>query len=309
MISFEQAKTNFLKDENDVCEKYVAMMTLRTYATEEAAAALMEGYPKLGESEMLRHDVMYAMGQIHAKNSLKFLLERMNDPKEKGIVRHEAGEALSNYHSERDQIIPEMQKHWDSEDDLLRSTVRIAINKLKDWNEKSRYGTKYMGTIEPAEPFNEAELRQYIVSLGMEDPKDREHLYTTIEQILLKPYTEVDEYKKYRICYFLRDTNDLRSKEILCKLMKAEHRDVVSPLLRHELCFIFGQIMNGEQCIKDTLKESSLDVTEHPVVRHEAILAFYELTDDEEFVNQFLNHENQLIRESVLIAIEIGEDH
>ncbi len=309
MQSFEEAKTNYLKDEYDLVEKYVALMTLRTIGTEEAAAVLQEGFPKLGDSEMLKHDVCYAMGQMHSMNSMKFLLERMNDPNEQSIVRHEAGEALANYHTESDQIIPEMQKHWDSEDELLRSTVRIGINKLKTWTEKSRYGKKYMGTIEPAEPFNESELKEYIVSLGLEEPKDRDQLFTTIEQLLFKPYSEVDEYKKYQICYFLRDANDLRSKEILCKLMKPEHRDVISKLLRHELCFIFGQITNGEQCIKDALRQNSVDETEHPVVRHEAILAFYEITEDEAFVEQFIKHDDKLIRESVILGMKFGDDH
>ena len=246
---------------------------------------------------------------MHAKNSLRFLLERMNDPNERSIVRHEAGEALANYHHLKDQIIPEMQQHWDSEDDLLRSTVRVGLGKLKSFNEKSRYGLKYGGTIEPAEPFNEAEVREYIKSVGAGEPKDHAELLTTIESLLLKDYKEVDEFPKYRMCYFLRDTKDKRSKEILCKLLKAANRQFISPLLRHELCFIMGQINEGDACIQDILKEVSLDTTEHPVVRHEAILSFYDITDDEEFITPFMNHENQLIRESVEVAVKIGEEH
>lgn len=309
MLTLDQCKDIFLKETKDVCEKYTAMMTLRTIGTEEAAEVLEKGYEFLGDSELLRHDVMYCMGQMHAKNSLKFLLERMNDPNERSIVRHEAGEALANYHKLREQIIPEMQKHWDTEDDLLRSTVRVGIGKLKNFSEKSRYGLKYGGTIEPAEPFNETELREYIQSRGQPNPRDKAELLRVVEELLLKSYEEVDEFSKYRICYFLRDQKDKPSKEILCKLLKAQNRQVISPLLRHELCFIMGQINEGDQCIQDILKEVSLDTTEHPVVRHEAILSFYDITEDENFISPFLNHENQLIRESVEVAVKIGEDH
>lgn len=307
MISLEECKTIFLKETQDVCDKYTAMMTLRTIGTEEAAEVLQEGYKYLGESELLRHDVMYCIGQMKVKNSLEFLLGKMNDPKEKSIVRHEAGEALANYHSLRETIIPEMQVHWDSEDELLKSTVRVGIGKLSTFTETSRYGKKYGGTIEPAEPFNEAEVREFIESKGLESPKNQEELYNQIHKLLLEDYSVVDEFPKYRLCYYLRDQADIRSKTILCDLMKPENRKAASALLRHELAFIMGQINNNDKVIQDRLKEVSLDTTEHPVVRHEAILSFYDVTKDEEFIEQFLKHENQLIRESVEVAIKIGE--
>ena len=308
MMTLEECKRIFLAPTVDVCEKYTAMMTLRTFGTQEAADILEQGYQFLGESELLRHDVMYCMGQMRAKNSLKFLLERMNDNQERSIVRHEAGEALANFHDIKEQIIEEMQKHWDSTDDLLRSTVHVGIGKLKNYTENSRYGKKYGGTIEPAEPFNEQETREYIKSLGLEDPKTNAELLNTIESILLRPYSDINEFYKYRLCYYLRDQADQRSKEILCKILSAPSRPVISALLRHELCFIMGQINNKDKIIQDTLKEVSIDQEEHPVVRHEAILSFYDVTQDEEFIKEFFTHENQLIRESVEVAYKIGEE-
>ena len=69
MLSLDQCKEVFLKETKDVCDKYTAMMTLRTIGTEEAAKVLQDGYPLLGESELLRHDVMYCIGQMKVKNS------------------------------------------------------------------------------------------------------------------------------------------------------------------------------------------------------------------------------------------------
>ena len=292
---------------DDVCDKYVAMKSLRAIGTAEAAKILEEGYPLLGTSELLRHDVMYCMGQMRAPNSLSFLLERMHDENERPVVRHEAGEALSNYHALREQLIPEMKKHWDSPDELLKSTVRVGIGKLETYHEGSRYGKKFGGTIEPAEPFNEEEVREYLKKRGLEVPQDFGKLLDLIEHELLQPYSVVDEFPKYRMVYFLRDIADQRSKEILCKLVSAQNRQVVSPLLRHELCFIMGQINNGDKLIQDTLKAVGLEVDEHPVVRHEAILSFYEVTKDDAFIDQFMKDENQLIRESVEVAVNVGE--
>jgi deoxyhypusine monooxygenase len=307
MMTLEECKRVFLAPTKDVCEKYTAMMTLRTFGSQEAADILEQGYRFLGESELLRHDVMYCMGQMRARNSLKFLLDRMNDQNERSIVRHEAGEALANFHDIKEQIIAEMQNHWDTPDELLRSTVHVGIGKLKNYHDKARYGQKYGGTIEPAEPFNDAETREYIKSLGIEVPESQAELLNTVETVLLKPYSEINEFYKYRLCYFLRDLADKRSKEILCKILSAPSRPVISPLLRHELCFIMGQINYKDKIIQDTLKAVSIDQDEHPVVRHEAILSFYDVTQDEEFIKEFFSHENQLIRESVEVAYKIGE--
>lgn len=307
-MPFEQCKAIYLAPTKDVCEKYTSILALKHYGNDEAAKVLEEGYKNLGESELLRHDVMYWMGQMRATNSIKFLLERMNDPDEKSVVRHEAGEALANLLDIKEQVIPELEKHWDSNDTLLRSTVRLAVPKLKTINENSRYGKKYSGSMEPAEPYNAEEVTEYLKSKGIPEPKSNVELLQAVHQELKKSYEEVDEYTKYRMLYFLRDTNNLQAKEILSDMLLAKNREVTSPLLRHELCFIMGQINNNEKCIHEALKEASLDEEEHPVVRHEAILSFYDLTKDEGFIDQFLKHPNQLIRESAEVATKMGEE-
>lgn len=308
VTSFEEAKATYESPTADVCAKYGAILALKHFANDAAAKALEDGYPKLGESELLRHDVMYWMGQMKAANSVKFLLERVHDENEKSVVRHEAGEALSHLVEIKDQIIPELQKHWDSNDTLLRSTVRIAIPKLKTMNENSRYGKKYGGTMEPAEPFDQTEVEQYLESKNIPKPKSHAELLEKVHEQLKQSYEQVDEWTKYRLMYFLRDVNDLRSKKILSDMLLAKNRNVTSPLLRHELCFIVGQINNNDACIHEALKEASLDEEEHPVVRHEAILSFYDITKDEAFVDQFFKHPNQLIRESVELATKMGEE-
>lgn len=308
VMSLDECKAIYESADEDVCKKYSVIMTLRHHGNDAAAKILEEGYKGLGTSELLRHDVMYCMGQMRATNSVNFLLERMHDTNEKSIVRHEAGEALSNLTDIKEQVIPELEKHWDSEDELLRSTVRVAVPKLKALNENSRYGKKYGGTMEPAEPFNEEEVRDYLQSKEIPDAQSHSELLNQVQAQLLKDYSEVDEFTKYRLCYFLRDTNDLRSKEILSDLLSAENRKVTSALLRHELGFILGQINNNDTCIHEALKNASLDESEHPVVRHEAILAFYDITKDEAFMDQFLKHDDQLIRESVEVATKMGEE-
>lgn len=97
---------------------------------------------------------------------------------------------------------------------------------------------------------------------------------------LSQPCSIVDEYSKYRICYYLRDLCTKESKEILASLFDHDKRQVISPLLRHELSFILGQIYQGEKFLYEVLRTVCADETEDVIARHEAILGFYDLMKD-----------------------------
>ena len=55
------------------------------------------------------------------------------------------------------------------------------------------------------------------------------------------------------------------------------------------------------------MKKVCYDETEDPVVRHEAILAFYDIVQDQELIDKLKTHENQLISESVVCAIHMDD--
>ena len=305
LMSIDEAKAQIQDPNSDSWAKYNALYHLRTHATPEVGQILIDSYPNLGTSSLLRHEVMYIMGQMRLPSSYPFLKAKMNDPEELPVVRHEAGEALANYHHMKEECLTEMQKHWDSPVELLKSTVRVGIHKLNNYKSdtESRYGKKYGGTIEPAEPFNEVELREFLKIAQDDQEAD---LVALAREKLLSSYEEVDEYPKYRICYYLRDLNSKESKRVLAELMWKENREFISALLRHEVSFILGQIYESDKYIVDTLKQVCYDDTEHPVVRHEAILAFWEIAKDEELVERLKAHKDQLVRESVVCAIRMA---
>lgn len=308
MLTLEQSRERLADTTNDTWSRYEALFCLRTLGTEEAAQVMMDHFDSFGSSELLKHETMYVIGQMRPLNCVEFLIEKMNDESEFAVVRHEAGEALANFHHIKDRCIAEMQKHWDSEISILRSTVRVGIEKLKGFNSESRYGKKYGGTIEPAEPFSEQEVTDYLNNTLL-DGDSTEHL-PLLERIKRKmrlPYSLVDEYSKYRMCYYLRDLCTKECKEILAKLLEPENRQVISPLLRHELSFILGQIYQGEPEIYQVLTRVCSDETEDPIARHEAILAFYDIMKEAELLERLKVHENQLIRESVLCAIHFND--
>lgn len=312
LFPIEEAVKVFSDPNSDTYAKYNAMFHLRTHKTEEAGQAFIDNYKNLGSSALLRHETMYIMGQMRLPSSYEFLKNHMNDPEEMPVVRHEAGEALANYHHLKDQCIAEMEKHWDCEEELLRSTVRVGIMKLKEWKGEndSNYGKFYGGTIEPAEPMTEEEVINYLEvdTNGLEGGELTKFLVERVREKIFVSYEEVDEYPKYRMSYYLRNVKTEESKRVLADMMKAENRKFVSALLRHEVAFILGQIYEGEEYVRNILKDVCYDEEEHPVVRHEAILAFWDIAQDEELVQRLESHEDQLVRESVICAIRMNED-
>ena len=71
-------------------------------------------------------------------------------------MRHEAGEAMSNFTEFKEQMIKELEKQWDNDISLIKSTVRIALKKLQLFDESNNNYRKYLeANTEPAEPFSE----------------------------------------------------------------------------------------------------------------------------------------------------------
>ena len=49
-------------------------------------------------------------------------------------------------------------------------------------------------------------------------------------------------FAKYRIMYLMRDQNTEESRRILCELLSRKYYQTQTSLLKHEICFILGQI-------------------------------------------------------------------
>ena len=282
--------------------KYGALFNLRSIHTEEACQAIRECYAYLGTSELLKHEVMYILGQNIMPSSVDFLINSLNDENEAPVVRHEAGEALSNFVEFREKTIPELQKHWDSPVSVVRSTVRIAIKKLQNFKPDSNNYNKFLkGTIEPAEPFNSSELKAYLKESGKTE--------ADIPGILLDE--NIEEYTRYQVMYYLREKNDVESARIIARLLSLESFDRTSPLMRHEVCFILGQFSEKAKHneIKELLRGNILNLEESPIVRHEAILAYSEIWGNDELILAQQKDENDLVNQSAFIVMNEEHSH
>lgn len=287
-----------LKDpQTSIEDKYDTIYQLRNWKTEESLEAMRIIYPYLDKSELLEHEVMYVFGQQLSDKSLDFLFQVLNDPKAAPVVRHEAGEALGNFIKQKDRVIPELRKYWDSDIGVLKSTVRLSITKLENYNPANNQFDKYLpGTVEPAEPFTNEKFESFL--------KQHNKQSKDVLEILTDP--SVEEYQKYGILYHLRNKADKDSILVLSKLIGNELAEKNSPLLRHEVCFILGQLTDRVAAIPETkqyVTESVDNPNEDPIVRHEAILAYSEIWGIDALMQKQRNDPAPLVYESAQVVL------
>lgn len=81
-----------------------------------------------------------------------------------------------------------------------------------------------------------------------------------------------------------------------------------SALFRHEIAFVFGQLSHPASI--PSLVETLSNTAEASMVRHEAAEALGSLGDEdgvEDVLKKFLNDPEQVVRESVVVALDMAE--
>lgn len=71
--------------------------------------------------------------------------------------------------------------------------------------------------------------------------------------------------------YLMRDLNTEECRKTLCELLSLQYFKTQTSLLKHEICFIIGQIgcENYEHLIRECIENDE----EEDIVRHEALAA------------------------------------
>lgn len=285
-----------LKDpDSKIWEKYDTLFILRTHNTNNSIKTLIKNYDNLKKSHLLKHEVAYILGQMKNPIAIDFLIKLLHDKKQGAVVRHEAGEALANFPEEKKKILKELNKLKKNDISLIKSTINIAIKKLENYTkEKNNYNKYIEGNIEPADPMSEKEIICFLEKIN----KKKENIF----EILLNP--KLDEFIRYRIIYYLRNLGDQNSIKILCELLKVENRKFISPLMRHELCFILGQLSLKAKFdfVKERLKLVFEDISELGVVRHEGILGYYAIFGFDDNIENMKKDKCPIVYESAFVC-------
>lgn len=135
-------------------------------------------------------------------------------------------------------------------------------------------------------------------------PPHPAHASLTASQIgLILCDDTVPLFRRFRAMFSLRNRG---TEECVHELGRALVDDTSSALLRHEVAYVLGQMQHPSSV--EYLATSLRRKEEHEMVRHESAEALGAVEerwgDCEEVLREFLEDENEVVRESCLVALD-----
>jgi deoxyhypusine monooxygenase len=129
-----------------------------------------------------------------------------------------------------------------------------------------------------------------------------------LEETLLD--TKLPLFQRYRAMFALRDLSSPPDLPTAIPAVQALAKGFTDPsaLFRHEIAFVFGQLSHPASI--PSLVATLGNKEEASMVRHEAAEALGSLGEEEgveEILKQFLNDAEQVVRESVIVALDMAE--
>lgn len=239
------------------------------------------------DSELLKHEVAYVLGQTKNFDCVPYLKDCVSDLKQQCMVRHEAAEALGALGDQESLDVLERLRKEDPSLEV-RETCELAIDRIQwqhsEKSAKEKLQPSLYSSIDPAPPLSLE--RDYDVPQLEKRLNDKQ-----------KPL-----FERYRAMFRLRD---LGTDEAAWAL--ATGFDDESALFKHEIAYVFGQM--GNTCIVPKLIEILGRKAEEPMVRHEAAEALGSIATDDVLpvLKSYLNDEVDVVRESAHVALDMYE--
>ncbi|ETI21284.1 deoxyhypusine hydroxylase [Cladophialophora carrionii CBS 160.54] len=274
--------------------KHVASQTPgpQTTAAIEAIAAAFTS-----PSALLKHELAYCLGQTKNLEAVPFLRAVLENRSEDAMCRHEAAEALGALGDLSSLQIMKQMKDDEKEPLVIRETCDIAVDRI-EWAHSEDRKTEALrssdfASIDPAPPLPSSAEAPSIPAL---------------QQTLLD--TSLPLFQRYRAMFALRDLAsppDLPTAEPAVHALASGFGDP-SALFRHEVAFVFGQLSHPASIpsLSAVLENSK----EESMVRHEAAEALGSLGEEpgvEDLLKKFLDDPEQVVRESVIVALDMAE--
>jgi len=271
-----------LSPAESIAKRIRAVFHLRSHGSAEAAAILEQGIRD--PSALLKHEICYALGQMRLPVSVPFLICVVEDAGQETIVRHEAAEALGAIGQEAGRAV--LQKHAEQGDRELRETCYLALKRL-DWLSTGETVpvSEFSVAVDPAPAFAESRSVEALAAL-YNDPS-------------------ADLFVRYRALFSLRDLCTPQALEVLAQgLVKSDF----SPLFKHEIAFVLGELSERALSTASYLEAAVTDQSNHCMVRHEASEALSEVRQTPQtaaFLRPYLQDTAPVVRESCEVALDI----
>ncbi|GLE10560.1 hypothetical protein PINS_up022706 [Pythium insidiosum] len=262
-----------------------AVFYLRTRGQKEDLQVLLQALLNRKDSELMRHELAYVIGQFQDADACETLQSIVEDEEDDSMVRHEAAEALGAIGHEK--ALPVLEKYCSHPAPEISETCEIAVGLIKYRMSKAK------GEVQEQE-----HDRNPYLSV---DPAPAAEKHVSTEELkatLLDANRSL--FDRYRAMFSLRNRNTEDAA-----LALAEGFNDKSALFRHEVAYVMGQMENPVTV--PALKKVLMDHAEHRMVRHEAAEALGAIgsSECEEILQVYLKDSEQVVRESCEVALDI----
>ncbi|OVA02452.1 PBS lyase HEAT-like repeat [Macleaya cordata] len=269
-----------------ISERFRALFSLRNLRGSGPREALV--LATRDSSNLLAHEAAFALGQMQDADAVPALKGVLEDLSLHPIVRHEAAEALGAIGLESN--IPLLENSLVSDPaPEVRETCELALSRIEE--HKNINVNEKTSTV-PASPF---------LSVDPAAPASFSSSVDQLREVLLSE--EKSMYERYAALFALRNHGGDGAVSAIIDSLGAR-----SALLRHEVvAYVLGQLQDKAACA--ALAEILKDVSEHPMVRHEAAEALGSIADNQSvaLLEKFVKDPEPIVSQSCEVALSMLE--
>jgi deoxyhypusine monooxygenase len=247
---------------------------------------------------LLRHEFAYVLGQLRDDRAISMLECTLLNDEDDTMVRHECAEALGAIGSSLS--IPSLEKCANNDTSIeVGQTCRLALDFLS-WKLSGGVEGEYDAPIACA-----CMLSPYS-SVDPAPPHPKHVSLSSIEIGSILRDESAPMFERFRAMFSLRNRGGF---DAVKELGTALVNDTSSALLRHEVAYVLGQLQHPDSV--EYLEISLKRKNEHRMVRHESAEALGAIEerwgDCEAILRQFLNDEDDVVRESCMVALDSAD--
>jgi deoxyhypusine monooxygenase len=275
-----------LADEKEnLAKRFRALFTLRNIICQDSIDAIGKVLLE-DDSDLLKHECAYCMGQMKDPHALPYLVEAIKDERQHPMVRHESGEALGAIGKHTEDILDLLRLYSKHSVRELSETCVLALDRLKWYNKQNENKDS-----ESISPYNSVDpTPSYPDSMSLSQLKD---IYLGESNSL---------FDRYRALFTLRNIGTPEAIQIICQGFFGSPSD--SALFKHEVAFVLGQIQSLDSV--ESLAKKLADVDENEIVRHECAEALGSIGKSD-IIRQYIDDKSRIVRESCQVALDMAD--
>ena len=319
-MSVDALRAELMDQSLDMPRRFRALFALRSVGGDASVSALLDSLRD--PSALFKHEVAFALGQMQATGAVETLKAMLRDESEHSMVRHEAAEALGAIAS--DACLEALETASEDASQVVRETATLALQRLRYAQAKRRDAQAKA----PAAAAAAAAARPDVLGSAKEQLSAGAHgthprvdepdsPYISVDPVPAAPsdvptralrMTLADEsaslWDRYGAMFALRNRDDPSE---VAKALGSVLATSDSALLKHEVCYVLGQIQEKGNDARAALRATLENAREHPMVRHEAAEAIGSIAaeDTEALLLKFRDDQDRIVAESCEVALDI----